>query len=262
MFRAFRLKLDDIRQIVSSYKHCGKRQSLAMQKSLKPGLENYLDVKGVLNGQRIMDDWFGQVKSDVFISHSHRDDEDVHGLSGWLYQNFGLVSFIDADVWGYCDDLIKDMDQSYSIKNGKLDYSSVRESTAHVHVMLMSALTKMINQTECLIFLDSDQSISARDTVYKTRSPWIYNELLISSMIRPQNINRKSVRVQDSRILFEQRTFSATEMKIDYPAVFKHMKGLSGIDLRNWVNCFNQYRGTTETSYHEFPLDVLYWIKG
>ena len=261
MYKAFRLKLDDIRQIVSSYKLYGKRQSLAMKNSLKPGLDKYLDVKGILNGQKIMDDWFGQVKADVFISHSHRDDEDVHGLSGWLYQNFGLVSFIDADAWGYCDDLIKDIDQVYSIKNGKLDYSSIRESAAHVHVMLMSALTKMINQTECLIFLDSDQSISARDTIYKTRSPWIYNELLISSMIRPQSINRKSFCIKDSRILLEQRTFSATEMSIDYPAVFQHMKDLSGIELRNWFKCYNQYRGTTATSYHEFPLDVLYWLK-
>lgn len=262
MYKAFRIKLDDIRQIVSTYKLYGKKQSLSINESLQPAMEKYLDVNGVLSGQRIMDDWFSQVKADVFISHSHRDDDDVHGLAGWLYQNFGLVSFIDADVWGYCDNLIKKMDEEYSTKNGKLDYASIRQTTAHVHVMLMSALSKMINKTECLFFLDSDQSISARDTVLKTRSPWIYNELLISSMIKPQVLTRKKVRIQDSRLILERREFAATEMQVDYPVAYKHMKSISGTELNNWLAWYKRYRGNTSATYREFPLDILYWLNG
>lgn len=264
MYKAFRLNLQDIQQVVQTYWEYGQKLSLDIKSKLEPGLKKYMNVNGVLDGQKIMDDWFNQVKVDVFISHSHRDLKGVHALSGWLYQNFGLMSFIDSDIWGYCDDLIKEMDNAYS-KNatGNLEYDKIRETTAHVHVMLMSALAKMINKTECLFFLDSNQSISVRDSVLKTRSPWIYNELLISSMIRPQDIKRKQFRIQDSStILFEQRDFSTTEILIDYPVAYSHMKTIKWPELYDWVGLYKKYGQRPDTSYHEFPLDVLYWLKG
>lgn len=262
MYKAFRLNLQDIQAVVQTYWMYGQKQSVDLKSKLQSGLLKYMNVNGVLDGQRIMNDWFSQVKVDVFISHSHRDLKSVHALSGWLYQTFGLTSFIDSDIWGYCDDLIKEMDKAYSKDaNGNLDYSKIRETTAHVHVMLMSALSMMINKTECLFFIDSDQSITARDSVLKTGSPWIYNELLISSMIRPQEIERPQFRIEDSLVLFERREFSAAEMRIDYPAVHKHMKTITWPDLKDWKGLCNKYGNQNKASYHEFPLDVLYWLK-
>lgn len=262
MYKAFRLNLQDIQQVVNTYHLYGQKQSLEIKEKMEPELQKYMTVGGIMDGQKIMDDWFSQVNVDVFISHSHRDIKGVHALSGWLYKTFGLTSFIDSDIWGYCDNLIKEVDKIYSTNaKGDLDYGKIRETTAHVHVMLMSALAKMINKTECLFFLDSDQSISVRDTTLKTRSPWIYNELLISSMIRPQEITRKQFRIQDNLILFEQREFSATEMMIDYPVVHKHMKTIPWPELYDWKGLFERYKNQNTTSYHKFPLDVLYWLK-
>ena len=263
MYKAFRIKLDDIRQVVSTCRLSGQKQSELLKDRLISGLDKYLNVNSTLDGQRIMDDWFSEVKADIFISHSHRDDADVHGLAGWLKQQFGLVSFIDADVWGYCDDLLKQLDKTYSLKaNGYYDYQNTRETSAHVHVMLMSALAKMINKTECLLFLDSDHSITARMSVLKTRSPWIYNELLISSMIRPQVIKRKKISIGlDQQLLFEERSSVATEMIIEYPVVYQHMKQISGPDLFDWLGLYKKYDRRLSTSYHEFPLDLLYWLK-
>lgn len=262
MYKAYRLNLNDIQQVVDKYRLYGQKQSKEIKEKLAPGLSTYMNVNGILDGQRIMDDWFSQVKVDVFISHSHRDIKGVYALSGWLYWNLGLTSFIDSDIWGYCDDLIQEMDRSYSTKtDGSLSYDRIRETTAHVHVMLMSALAKMINKTECLFFLDSDQSISARDTSLKTRSPWIYNELLISSMIKPQEIKRQQCRIQDSRLLFERREFSATEMIIEYSVAYKHMKTIKRPELPDWLGLYKKYGKQSKTNYHEFPLDLLYWLK-
>lgn len=261
MYKAFRINLQDIQRVVSTCSSYGQKQSQFIKEKLQPGLEKYMNVEGILDAQTIMDDWFRQINVDVFISHSHRDINGVHALSGWLYQEFGLTSFIDSDIWGYCDNLIKDMDIAYSKVNGSLKYERIRETTAHVHVMLMSALAKMINKTECLFFLDSDQSISARESTLKTRSPWIYNELLISSMIRPQEIKRKQFRIQDNMILFEQKSLSVTEMIIDYPVVHEHMKAITWPELYDWVGLYKQYGQGPGTSYHKFPLDVLYWLK-
>lgn len=262
MFKAYKLKLDEIRKVVAPFTDSGKQQSKLIGNSIKNGLQKYLDVNCVLNGEEIIKDWFPEVKADIFISHSHRDDSDVHGLAGWLYKKFGLVSFVDADIWGYCNDLIKQLDDAFSLKpNGLYDYRKTRETSAHVHMMLVSALVKMINKTECLFFLDSDHSITARDSVLKTSSPWIYNELLISSMIRPQVIGRKQIRIQDNKFLFEQRNYTSLEMRIEYPVVYQHMKNITGPDLADWLGLMKKYGHQPLTSYHEFPLDVLYYIK-
>ena len=257
MYKSYKVNLDEIRNTISTYKLYGKKQSSEMVEAMKPGLTQYLNAKGVLDGQKIMDDWFKQVDADIFISHSHRDDDDIHALTGWLKSNFGLTAFVDADVWGYSNDLIKEMYKScYPNTKGNYDSGPYNEITAHVHNMLVSALAKMIYKCECLFFVDSDQSISARDAAMKTRSPWIYNELLLSSMIKPRTPQRKAVRIQDSRILLEQRDMSATEFQIDYPAQLKHMKQLSLPSLNNWKGQFARYK--SNYAYRQFALDLLY----
>lgn len=257
MYKTYKVNLDEIRNTVSTYKLYGQKQSSEMVKAMEPGLTQYLNANGVLDGQKIMDDWFPKVDADIFISHSHRDDNDIHALAGWLKMNLGLTSFIDADVWGYCNDLIKEMYKScYPDTKNNYAIGPYNEITAHVHNMLMSALSKMIDKCECLIFVDSDQSISARETAKKTRSPWIYNELLLSSMIKPRIPQRKAVRIQDSRIILEQRDTFAMEFRIDYPAVLKHMKQLSLPTLNMWVRQFKAYK--VNYTYRQFALDLLY----
>lgn len=257
MYKSYKVSLDEIRNTVSTYKLYGKKQSSEMVKAMEPGLTQYLNAKGVLDGQKIMDDWFEQVDADIFISHSHRDDQDIHALAGWLKMNLGLTSFIDADVWGYCNDLILEMDKAYvPSKNGVYDYSRHNDITAHVHIMLMSALAKMIDKCECLLFVDSDQSISARDAALQTSSPWIYNELLLSSMIKPCAPHRKAVRIQDSRIVLEQREYAVPDMQVEYPAVLKHMKTLSLPTLNAWKRQYNLCK--TNAKYKGLALDLLY----
>ena len=57
--------------------------------------------------------WFPQIKADIFISHSHKDEDLALALAGWLKVSFGLTAFIDSCVWGYANDLLKMIDYKY-----------------------------------------------------------------------------------------------------------------------------------------------------
>lgn len=259
MYKAYKLKIDDIRPIVTKYKAVGIGLSSKLKDKIMPCLTRYLNAHGALDGQLIMDDWFPQINADIFISHSHRDDEDVHSLAGWLYEKFGLISFIDADIWGYCNDLIWEIDRNYvPCYNSVYDYSTHNEATAHAHIMLMAALSKMIDKCECLFFLDTDHSVTTRNCIEKTGSPWIYNELLFSSMIKTHAPKRKPLRIQDSRVLLEKSYYSATEMYIEYPLEYKHMSDLNRIILADWEGLYekNKFKSTERG----FSLDFLYYL--
>ena len=114
--------------------------------------------EGILDASRIEEEWFPKIDADVFISHSHKDQELAIGLAGWLRELFGITSFIDSCVWGYANDLLKIIDKNYCVNKRKPDgtvdtynYNKRNQSTAHIHMILNAALYKMIDKTECLI---------------------------------------------------------------------------------------------------------------
>lgn len=81
--------------------------------------------------------------------------------------------------------------------DGSIDsynYQKRNQSTAHVHMMLNGALMKMMDSTECLIFLDTPNSLKAKDVSNgTTNSGWIYSELLMSKLLRRLDPIRKSM---------------------------------------------------------------------
>lgn len=54
----------------------------------------------IIDGDAISQDWFPNINSNIFISHSHLDEEYVIAFAGWLKKNFNLNAFIDSCVWG------------------------------------------------------------------------------------------------------------------------------------------------------------------
>ncbi|WP_172196658.1 hypothetical protein [Saccharibacillus qingshengii] len=149
-------------------------------------LEDFLLGDGSIDGSRLQDDWFPTIKADVFISHSHDDENSALEIAGWLKVRFGLVAFIDSCIWGYCNDLLKQIDNEYCFRkeDGMYDYNLRNYSTSHVHMMLSTALTKMMDKTETLFFLNTPNSINTQQAINKTYSPWIYHELATSEKLR------------------------------------------------------------------------------
>ena len=144
-------------------------------------------------------------------------------LAGWLYETFGLESFIDSCIWGYADDLLKKLDKEYckTTRQG-YNYQSRNYSTSHVHMMLNMALMQMIDKTECLFFLNTPNSIDLSDIETRTLSPWIYSEIGISQMI-----NKKIRTKKFSDNLDES-------LKISYKLDLSHLANITDSDLLQW----------------------------
>lgn len=118
-------------------------------------LEDYITKKKTISAQKIEDDWFPQIDADIFLSHSHADEKKVITIAGWLNENFGVNAFVDSCVWAYCDDLINLMEIKWNSERNK-DVS--RQICSHVYMMLNTALHKMIDKTECLIFVETPRN--------------------------------------------------------------------------------------------------------
>ena len=185
----------------------------------------------------------------------------MKAFAGWLNYEFGLTAFIDSCAWGYCDDLLKQIDDKYcKHSDGKTyDYQLRNYTTSHVHTMLSAALLDMIDRTECLIFFNTPQSICLKEELKnvnnseKTLSPWIYSELSATKVLRQQKPNRlkrlyESFEHRDSG-RFNDSTFPSIEY--DVSAIIKNMTELNAIILTEWVNKHNN---------REHSLDTLYKI--
>ena len=88
-----------------------------------------------------------------FLSQSHADLNIAKTFAGWIYQEFGLITFIDSCVWNYANELINAIDRKYCKKlSGYYDYDERNRSTSHIHMMLTGAPGQVLDQSECLFF--------------------------------------------------------------------------------------------------------------
>ena len=194
MFAGFDLDLSDINP---RFKNQGYRLFLESKKKVEKELNEFLESDGSIDGTSMQNDWFPQIESDIFISHSHNDYEKAITLAGWLNETFKLDVFIDSCVWGSADVLLKKIDDSYCWMSdvGSYSYEKRNYSTSHVHMMLSAALTSMIDKSECLLFLNTPNTINTKDVIeQKTKSPWIYLEIQISQLVRKKIPERKLIK--------------------------------------------------------------------
>lgn len=88
----------------------------------------------------------------------------------------------------YVDELQEKLDDWYSkvVRNGHecYDYKTSNFMAANVHIMLSMALMKMMDACECLMFVDSDNSLKYQKGQTKTPSPWIYEEMGFAKKLR------------------------------------------------------------------------------
>lgn len=130
----------------------------------------------------IMKDWFPLGENDIFLSHSHSDEKLAIAISYYLAKNFKLKCFVDSCVWGYAETLLRKLDEKYSDNN---NYDCRNGTTAHVHLMLNSALMKVMHSCTSFIFLQTKNSLRNDRKGVKnwTYSSWIYSELSMSRVM-------------------------------------------------------------------------------
>jgi len=247
-----------------------KKKSIS---KVRPELEKYIDINGIIDGEALQQDWFPEVVADVFISHSHKDVNDTITLAGWLKEEFGLEAFIDSAVWGYANELLKQLDDkmSWIPERGIYSYEMRNNTTSHVHMMLSMALTKMIDRSEVVFFYNTPNSINSNGFGDTTFSPWIYNEITMTKFIQKRDPGEhRKVKITES-----------SEMKKAFNSLMQHRVDLDDLiilskeDMNNWYQnfTFSQRYLNTNPGFFSFderygssilelhPLDVLYKLK-
>lgn len=255
MFASFNLILSESEKIILENFQSDEIPFRNQKRSIRKTLDKYINTKEHLNASLIEDDWFKEFPANIFISHSHKDESLAKSLASYLSKEFELTCFIDSCVWGYANDLLKLIDNEFCKRdysnNGANVYSyrMRNQSTSHVHALLNGALAKMINSTECLIFLNTPESITARDVLDddKTASPWIYSELLMATTFP----NREPERFHLEKSRFDDNLNESKILTVDYPAPTGELTPLSFNDLKA-LSCKKSFAA----------LDQLYHNKG
>lgn len=229
----------------------------ANKKTARQSLDSLRNSSGDIVADEIMAEWFPDVKPHVFISHSHQDSAQAITMAGWLRRQFGLTAFVDSCVWGCADELLAEIDMRYCYQTSKgtYDYQMRNKSTAHVHIMLNSALMRLVNSSECMFFINTPNSISTQTYIKSaqtTDSPWLFSELTISKLIQRRV---PSEHRGGKLILKSARTFDAAMESLDvqYPADTRHLTRLAATDLAEWYKKVPQRPADPTTA-----LDVLY----
>lgn len=109
------------------------------------------------------------------------------------------------------------------------NYNKRNFSTSHVHMMLSTALINTIDNTECIFFINTPNSIeNVYDTVNNsTYSTCIYSELEATRLLRNRPIS-------DYRVPYETKSIHEkfnNELKIKYRCDLNHLCDLSDSDL-------------------------------
>lgn len=239
MYKAYMIDENEISELISDYPEEAQYPHIVDTEQLKIKLRKILfhtqSTNMALKASELWDSFFPSIDIPVFLSHSSQDKNIVRKLANYLYINFNIVSFIDSDLWGCIQDLQVEIDKKFCLQPGKqhiYDYDDRNYSTAHTHMILSYALTRMINQSECFIFLKSDNSVAINDSIEGTFSPWIFHELTTVDtieIIRPDRIDDELAKSIESSV----KHFSEQRLKVHYPIPCRRLLHLSPRMLTN-----------------------------
>lgn len=261
MFLPFKISSESIRRLVS-LQHSPTSFDTYYE-DINRSILDYTNgeiKKQLIDGTKLQEEWFPvdgpKMNFDVFISHSHKDlDDIVLPFARWLYDRLGLRCFIDSQFWQYSDDLLKQIDDGYAYQpeSGTYNYLIRNFTTSNIHIMLSMALMKMMNKTEMVIFIDSDNSIVYHKGEKATPSPWIYEEVNFASSLEmkiPKRWQTKLTAQYREGRRIEERFFSeAHKPNIQYKINISDFYGLNSNTLNQlW---YSGYRG-------ERAMDELY----
>lgn len=275
MFRRYRLEeqglSETLKRDVPTDRYFSIKQEIeAQEKLITNGLEEaYVHGFGY-DADSLQENWFPIVKgAHTFISHSHKDKDLATNLAIWLKYRFNIDAFIDSHIWGYALDLQKNIDEKHCKNEDGATYSYEKRnfSTSHVHLMLASSLTRMLDECECLIFLETSNSILDVDEhsdlteTSITASPWIMHELSTSGMLRE---NPKIERVEPSFETLEEsfadmilEKASSKEFNAFYKLDLESISPIMSADLTEWSSCCQEEGFKALTQLYNIKGDKL-----
>jgi hypothetical protein len=199
-------------------------------------------TNGTIDARALEADWFGGVSANIFLSHSHDDLEVATALANTLYSKFGLTCFIDSFVWGYSANLIREIDNNFCLNTDEktYSYSERNKSTSHVHMLLSTALIKMIDRCEAIMFLNTPHSIVTSELIKgkqdSTASPWIYAELIASKYMRQTVPERRKGKLAEA-MESGDNVVARSLPDFLYDAPLSHLTSMTSAHLTAWQKC-------------------------
>ena len=248
MFRAFNLRIADNPFDLAAVEG-GRKHMAALRPGLRQRMRDSLRGDGSLDGEHLRRTRFPGVRCQVFISHSHRDVDAALGLAGWLASNLGVAAFVDSGVWGHADELLAEIDDEHCRNNGRSTYNYAKRnrSTAHVHAMLSTALASMMDETECLIFMNTSSSVPLAGSIDETDSPWIFVEIEAANRMRRRPVHEhRGIKLAKARL-------DEGDLRIFHQLQLENLTEINVATLRDWQAGARESDGTN-------PLDVLYGL--
>lgn len=272
MYRCFKLNIqnsDFVDQDMEYIEECKKRGELikeTLQNQVGDILSEVTNADGIIDGEKLSDVWFPIVKKDVFISHSHNDEDLALTIAGILDDIFGLSVFIDTTIWGSADGLLKAIDDKYCIEeDGNYNYTKRNFSTSHVHAMLTTSIMRAMDQAEAIFFLNTSNSTYKLKSGFSkehTLSPWIYEEIVCAKLLREKKWDEHRITRVDEAYHFEK------SLNVAYPYDMEEYKVITFDNIIRWEEAWEKRKkigngryGTLLLKAHEkikHPLNVLY----
>lgn len=246
-----------------TYRANGENHLKSSSEKIMKNLNQFMK-KDSIDGSKLQNEWFPEIEADIFISHSHQDCTLANALAGWINCEFGLKVFVDSNIWGYSDILLEDINSKYSNKQydstGGISYDhyACNAASKHVNTMLSIALQQMIDKIECIILLNTENSVNVFDNekIETTYSPWIYSEMVCSRIVRKKPLwNYRCYRNMGP--MFES-TYTGRLMYsllISYNVNLDHLVEIESESLDEWLK---KFKSCADNEYKDYPLDALY----
>jgi len=255
MWRGFNLNVElNKDETFKEFHKIGLQQYAADTQQVEFILNTFVNSDNTLDGTAIQNFWFPQIDADIFISHSHKNQDEAIAIAGWLWYNFKLKTFIDSCIWGYSNKLLLILDKKHCWmpQRGVYDYNLRNHSTSHVHMMLSTALTMMIDKCECLFFLNTDDSIKPYAETDKTESPWIYSEIATTKIIEKKDPGRIK-ELTETYSHFDGVDEIKKGMTMTFDVDLSHLTALSLKNLETWQAQKNNREHSLDTLYRLHP---------
>lgn len=234
MYRAFNIKNVTFKSEYSHLLRLYNQTHVNDCKEIRNNIKDFILSNNDIDGSALQDAFFPiDLYPDVFISHSHDDEDFAKAFAQYLYNKFKITSFIDSTVWGGFTELQNTLD-NYFIETNGIRYTRDDQYRVISHVHLM---------------LNTPQSVSVDDLIGdSTYSPWIFSEIGMYHLIEKHEHPR---RVQESY-------FSAGRIKqrlnlTDFTEITVN-------DLNTWSEKYQDGKGLFFTQ-GVTALDVLYEMK-
>jgi hypothetical protein len=270
MYVGFELKnYRNLSSIPTSERDLFKSGDKAKIDNLKKYLICQFEKDDVIDAEEVAKHLFPSTSNHIFLSHSHGDEQCAIDFAISMKKK-GVDVFVDSCAWGYFQDLIDSLNRQYALPehvDGRTiyDYNRATEIAAGVHMILASALQRMISNCELFVFLNSSNSTPIKDykSFDRTLSPWISSELQFSALashdIPPRR--RKSLGLEN---INEQRVFKSTAsdggVKFAFKAFNKHLPDIDGADLFGWyTDARKEGFSLLDSLYDKFDLESSFF---